>query len=1106
MWEAIRTVRSLRRRAPPLRKAPRIHPLPLSYAQQRLWFIQQLEPENTAYNEHLAYYLYGALDYVALARSLEEILRRHEVLRSRFASNNGQPFQTVASKMPLDLPLIDRRNIPEEALNEDIRSLIVDEVRRPFDLANDPALRSLLIRTGENSHVLVLVLHHITTDGWSMGILLRELAVLYEAFSTGKRPELPALPVQYADYAVWQRRFLRNEVLQTLLDYWKQRLHDAPGTLELPVDRQVSNAQASRGAQYNFEVSSSCNDRIKELSQREGVSLFAILLAVFKSVLQRYTGQTDILVGTPVADRDRVETRELIGFFVNTLVLRTCLSDDPTLLELISRIHREVASAYAHKDLPFERLIEELKPVRDSAHTTPLIRVMFDLQNFPHPHFNLPGLQAAPVEVDPGTTKFDLSLSMVNTAQGLKGTLRYSTDLFDEATIARLANSILTILERGVIDLETHISRLPLLNEDEHSKLVGGWNDNQTDYPANKTVHELFEDQTKKAPDATAVVFEAEQLSYAQLNRRANRIANRLRRFGVEPGTLVGVCMVRSLDMIVVLLGILKVGGAYVPLDPSYPKERLKFMLEDAAPLVLLTQQRLLDELPDYGAQVICLDCDQEITEDESEEDLPNGAGAESLAYVMYTSGSTGNPKGICVPHRAINRLVLNTDYINLGPQDKIAQASNSSFDAATFEIWGALLNGGQLIGFSQDVVLSPQEFAAKIRDCDITTLFLTTALFNQMAREAPWAFGSLRNLLFGGEAVEPRWVAHVLRNGPPQRLLHVYGPTENTTFTSFYPVHEVPENASTIPIGRPIANTRMYVLDQHAQIVPVGVPGELHIAGDGLAHGYLNLPELTAERFVPDPFSPRSRERMYRTGDLARVLPGGNIEFLGRIDQQVKIRGYRIEPSEIEAALSQHAAVRESAVVPQDDVLSGKRLVAYVVPKQDSKQVTIAGLRNYLNEKLPKYMLPSTFTILDELPLTPNGKVDRDALPSLDENQVGLEGEQAVPRTDVEQEIAAVWQEVLGVGKVGIHDNFFDLGGHSLLLARVQSKLNQVIGDLSMVELFEYPTISSLALRLTQKDQNLSSAGEPGRDRAEKQRDALSQQRKLAQQRRKRR
>jgi amino acid adenylation domain-containing protein len=805
-----------------------------------------------------------------------------------------------------------------------------------------------------------------------------------------------------------------------------------------------------------------------------------------------------LVVGSPIAGRTQVETEALIGIFINTLVLRTDLSGDPSFRELLSRVREMTLAAYVHQELPFEKLVELLKPEREPGYT-PLFQVIFNLENIPEKMVETSSLGLEELNLEHDVALFDLNLELVEQAGRLTCFFKYNLDLFEPATIERMAGHFQTLLAGIAANPERAISELPLLTDVEQYQLLATWNETLTDFPREKGIHQLFETQVERTPDAVAVVFGHKQLTYRQLNNRANQLAHYLRNYGVRSEMLVGICLERSIEMIVGLLGILKAGGAYVPLDPEYPQDRLAFMLEElnqTGSMVLLTQAQMAERVPEFGGRVIQLDADWEAIGRESQANPEHEDDAEKLAYVMYTSGSTGRPKGVCIPHRAISRLVFNTNYIKLEADDVVAQASNASFDAATFEIWGALLHGARLVGLSKDVLLSPHEFARQLQAHNISVLFLTTALFNQLAREAPGAFRPIRHLLFGGEAADPRWVKAVLQHDPPRRLLHVYGPTECTTFATWHLVEAVPEGATTIPIGRPISNTQIYLLDKHLRPVPIGIPGELYIGGDGLASGYLNRPELTQEKFIPNPIKINEELRIkndeaylneshssslalhssliYKTGDLARYLPNGDIEFLGRIDQQVKIRGFRIELEEIEVVLGQHPQILESVVVVREDSPGGpstslptdKRLVAYVVSNQAS--VSVNELRSFLKKKLPDYMIPSAFVMLKALPLTANGKVDRRALPAPDTARADLASPFAAPESFVEVILAGIWAELLGLERVGVHDNFFELGGHSLLAAQVLSRLQAIMQvDLPLRCLFESPTIRGLAEQL---------------------------------------
>ena len=909
---------------------------PTSFAQQRLWFLDQMVPGNPFYNIFANFPL--RLQNVApFERVFNEIVRRHESLRTTFDVDRDQPVQIVAPALEISVPVIDLRDLPPPALDAEVRKRAQEEARRPFDLSRGPLLRVTLLRRGEIDYTLLLTMHHIISDGWSIGVLFRELTTLYEAFATGKPSPLPELPIQYADFAVWQRDWLKGDVLDEQLAYWRRQLEDVP-VLHLPSDRPRPAFKTYRGARRVLTVPAELTQRLKALSQREGVTLFMTLLAAFQTLLHRYTGQGDIVVGSPIAGRNRAEIEELIGFFVNTLVLRTAVSGELTFRELLLRVRDTATAAYAHPDLPFEMLVESLQPERNLGRN-PLFQVIFQLMNAPLSRVT--ATSGAPpsnpaLEVFSGTAKFDLELSLIEAGPELTGFFEYSTDIFDESTIVRLAGHYRTLLEAIVMNPDERISGLPLLTDTERMETILMGMGRRTAYPRHRCVHHLFEEQTARTPDAVAIAEGGWQLTYRDLNRHANSLARRLQSLGVAPGVLVAVCMDRSAAMVGALLAILKAGGAYVPIDPDYPRARIEIMLADAGPRTVITERRWADRIPDSAPLVIHFNTGEERDEDDDRNPV-SAATAGDLAYVMYTSGSTGMPKGVCVPHFAINRLVCDSDYVTFEASDRVGHISNTSFDAATFEIWGPLLAGGTIVVIPKNIVLSPAELASEIRHCGVTTMFITSALFNQLASDERQMFATMRNLLVGGSALDPKWVREVLEHGRPERLLNGYGPTESTTFAAWYLIEDVPPGATAIPIGRPLANTELLVLDPHLAPAPVGVPGELYIGGDGLALGYLKRPSLTGEKFVRHPFSAEEGARLYRTGDLVRWRSDGNLEFLGRIDEQIKIRGFRVELGEIETVLTQHSAVQEVVLVGRPDAYGDKRIVAYIVPAVDS-------------------------------------------------------------------------------------------------------------------------------------------------------------------------
>ena len=1038
----------------------------LSFAQQRLWFLQQLEPESSAYNIPIAVRLRGRLDAGALGRTLDEIVRRHESLRTTFELVGGEPAQVAAAAAPVPLPVEDLRARPDR--EEEARRIAREEARRPFDLAAGPLLRARLLRLEDEEHVVLLTMHHIVSDAWSRGILIREAATLYDAYSNGRPSPLPELPLQYADYAEWQREWLTGETLGEQLSYWREHLAGA-ATLELPTDRPRPPVQSSRGAREFFGLSEELSEGVKALGRGEGVTTFMTLLAALKLVLHRHTRQEDVVVGTPIAGRGRSELEGLIGFFINTLALRTDLSGDPTFGELLGRVREVTLGAYAHQDVPFERLVEELQLERDLSRT-PLFQVVFTFQNTPAESFELPGIRISAEPQESETAKFDLTLVMEETPHGLYGSFEYNTDLFDAATVRRLISHFEVVLRAVVADPARRLSAVPLLAEEERRQLLHEWQPPAARFDSAACLHELFERQAERAPDAAALTFEGETLSYGELNRRADRLARRLRREGAGPETLVGVMLERSAGLVVALLGVLKAGAAYVPLDPSYPQDRLAFMLEDAGVSVVLTQSALLEQVPAGEARPVCLDEDWTETDDESAVEPARAASPDNVAYVIYTSGSTGKPKGVAVTHANVARLFSATQHwFDFNSEDVWTLFHSYAFDFSVWELWGALLHGGRLVVVPYWVSRNPSAFRALLAEERVTVLNQTPSAFRQLMREDEQAGEeselALRYVVFGGEALEMHslrpWFAR--RGDRRPRLVNMYGITETTVHVTYRPLaSEDAEGASVI--GQPIPDLEIYVLDSRMEPVPLGVAGELYVGGDGLARGYLNRPALTAERFVPHPFSERQGARLYKTGDLARRVNGGELEYVGRADQQVKIRGHRIELGEVEAVLAQHPNVREVVVVARsDEGAAEKYLVAYVVCRE-GRQATAGELRAHAHERLPEYMVPARFMTLERLPLTAHGKVDRRALPEAGGERPELEEVYEAPRTPVEEVLAAIWSEVLGVERVGAHDNFFELGGDSIRSVRILALAKEKGMDFSLQQLFRHQTVAELA------------------------------------------
>ncbi|MCC5645521.1 amino acid adenylation domain-containing protein [Nostoc sp. CHAB 5824] len=1047
---------------------------PTSFAQQRLWFLDQLAPGNPFYNVSTALRLTGSLNFTALKQTFNEIVRRHETLRTTFVMVQ-QPVQAIAPSLTIPLPLIDIRNFDQERETQ-VWRIATAEAQYPFNLTTGPLLRVKLLQLDEAEYVLLLNLHHIVADGWSIGVLIRELGVLYKALVEDKRclmsTLLPELPIQYADFAQWQREWLQAlgangcSPLQTQLGYWKKQL-DGISVLNLPSDRLRPAVPTYRGAKQFLELPHSLTQALEALSYQEDVTLFMILLAAFQTLLYRYTQQEDIAVGSPIANRNRSELEGLIGFFVNSLVLRTDISGNPTFRELLNRVREVTLGAYAHQDLPFEKLVEELHPERDlSRH--PLFQVVFSLQNTPIEALELPGLKLSLFDFDSKVAKLDLEFHLWRDSETLKGQVVYSTDLFDQSTITRMLGHFQILLESIVANPKQRLSDLALLTEGERQQLLIDWNDTKKSYPDNKCFHQLFEAQVEQTPDAIALVFGEQQLSYKELNICSNQLAHYLKKIGVEIETLVGICIERSLEMIIGLLGILKAGGAYLPLDSSYPQERLNFILENAQVSVLLTQKNLLHNFAKFPNKTISIDKNWAAITKYSRANPTSCVTLENLAYVIYTSGSTGQPKGVLIEHRGLSNLAaVQIEVFSLQPNNRILQFASLSFDASIFEIVMALATGATLYLAKKESLLPGKPLLQLLREKAITHITVPPAVLAVLPTKS---LPALQTIICAGESCSEDIVKSWWNS--ERRFFNAYGPTEATVWST---VAEIKSLSEKPPIGRPIANTEIYILDKHLQPVPIGILGELYIGGDGLARGYLNSHELTTKKFICNPFNDIKLARLYKTGDLARYRPNGNIKFFDRIDNQVKIRGFRIELSEIETVINQHTNVEKAVVITQGNLYDNKHLVAYIVTKSTHEQ-TIIELRQLLKEKLPEYMIPKVFVILDSLPLTANGKVDRYALKAVDTPSHSIDKTFIAPRTPTESTLAKIWAEVLNVESVGIHDNFFDLGGNSLLAVRLLDQINkQFERDLPLSNLFLNQTIESLAISLSSKTDSLA-------------------------------
>jgi aspartate racemase len=1038
--------------------------VPLSYNQQGLWVLSQLMPGTSLYHSPTAVRLTGALDVGALKQALDFIVARHDALRTTFTTVDGTPSQFVAKDLLLEMPFVDLITLAEADREAEAQRILQHEVRRPFDLSQGPLIRSILVRLHEREHLLLVTMHHIVTDGWSIGLFHEELSALYGAFSKGQPSPLRDLPIQYTDYSQWQRQWFSGELYESQLAFWKKQFETLPAVLELPSDHPRPNQQAYkafRGAHHTICLSPQLTQSLKQLCQKKGVTLFMALIAIYKTLLHRYTGEEDIVVGTPIAGRTMPETENVIGLFINTLALRSSLSGDPTFSEVLNRVKECALGAYAHQDLPFERLVKELQPERTLTHN-PLFQMMFVLQSEEIPPLELPGLVASHFRVDNVMANYDLTLDIVERDQQLVCLFESNADLFESETIERMMGHFQNLLEGIVANPEQRISELPLLSEAERRKLLVEWNDTRTDYPAHKCIQELFEQQVERTPDAVALICDHRQLSYRELNSQANRLAGYLRKHGVAADTRVAICLQRSPEMIVALLAILKAGGAYVPLDPEYPKTRLEFMLADARASALVTERALLNDLPAGAMETICVDDLLTELAFEGSDNPKVETTADNLAYVIYTSGSTGRPKGVAVMHRNVVRLVKNTNYASFSADEVFLQYAPVSFDASTFEIWGSLLNGARL-ALMPPGKASLRELGDALKRYDVTTLWLTAGLFHLMVDNHLEDLRGLRQLLAGGDVLSVPHVRKVFEELKGCRFINGYGPTENTTFTTCFPVNDLKRVNGSVPIGYPISNTSVYVLDRYLNPAPIGVPGELYIGGDGLAQGYLDRPELNAERFVRDSFSSQSNARLYKTGDLVRYRATGEIEFIGRIDNQVKVRGFRIELGEIEAALADHPSVREAVVVVRKDE-SDKHLVAYITARE-GRELKVDDVRDFLQQKLPDHMVPSLFVVLEKLPLNPMGKVDRRALPSTNGFVPKSARGFVAPSDELELKLTRIWEKVLNVRPVGVDDNFFDLGGHSLLAVRLFAQIEKSFGkNLPLATLFQAPTVKQLA------------------------------------------
>ncbi|HKV34448.1 MAG TPA: amino acid adenylation domain-containing protein [Pyrinomonadaceae bacterium] len=1033
-------------RAPQVDRIPRrpredVNLFPTSIDQERLWFIEQLQPGNAAYNIFSASRIKGRLDVAVMERVVNELIARHEVVRTTFTVVDDQPMQVIQPKLEVTLTPVDLQPVPLEQREQEALRLVTEDFSRPFDLEQGPLVRIGLLRLAEDDHVMHINMHHTVTDRWSGAIFEQETGLLYEAFANHRPSPLPELPIQYADYSLWQRGRAESEIYHRQAEYWTRKLTGVPFVLEVPTDFPRLAMQNFRGARVYTRYSRRLLDALRELSRREGVTMFTLALAAYKALLYRYTTQETILVGATFANRNRPELQGMVGYLLNLIVLSTDLSGNPTFRELLQRERATVLEGFANQDLPFGKLVQELRPTQDASRN-PIVQHSLIYLDFPElTVMETLGLSAKHLDIDNGASRFDMTLAMTETEQGYEVDIEFPTDLYRRERIERMTKHLENILESVVVDPTQRLSDLPLLSENEKRQLLIEWNDTAVPYPSERCVHELFEEQVEQRPDEVALLFEDERLTYRELNEQANRVANYLRAAGVENGELVGLFTSRSLRMVVALLGILKAGAAYVPLDERYPAKRLDFMLKDSGVRVLLTD-RDWEAIAECGAE-------------NPEQIFTN----QQRAYVIYTSGSTGQPKGVEVSHRAVvNLLNAVISKTSVKATDTMLSVSTLSFDIAVAEIFVPLIVGGRVVIASREVAGDGIELARLLARSGATVMQATPATW-RMLIDAGWQGDSALKVFSTGEALDRPLADQLLTRCA--ELWNLYGPTETTIFSG---VTRVTEDVGPVPIGTPIANTSFYVLDQFVNPVPIGIYGELCIGGAGVAHGYLNRPELTAEKFISDPFGGEPGARMYRTGDLVRYREDGSLEFGGRLDHQVKVRGFRIELGEVEAAMSRHESVRAVVVAAREVREGEQRLVAYVVGNQQQLP-TASEWRTFLIQRLPEYMIPSLFVRLEELPLLPNGKVNRAALPVPDASRPELRREFVAPENPTQARLVELYMNVLALEQVGIHDDFFELGGDSILATRLASRVRRVFEvEMPLRELFWQPTVFELA------------------------------------------
>jgi len=1038
-------------------------PAPLSFAQHRLWYLDQFNAHRSAYNVTKALRIEGSLDRKALQQAFDSLVMRHEILRTTYHHEGATPLQTVQEPRPVELRYFDWQGAGLAPSDEKVHRLLEDEARRPFDLASDLMIRAASVQLAAEEHVLLLTLHHIAADAWSLGIVFPELEEFYKAYSKGREPNPRPLPIQYADYAVWERERLAS-VLQEDLEYWKKKLAGAAAVLDLPTDRPLRAERAMRGAIAQRTLPESISVELKKIAGHEGATFFVVLLAAFETLMHRYCGQTDFCVGSPITGRTKEETEGLVGFFLNTLVFRGDFSGAPSFREVIRRVREVALEAFAHQEVPFDQLVETLHPQRSASHT-PLFQVMFVLQDAQTHKLNLTGKEARVFEVDLGAARFDLHLTAQDTGEGLGCCLEYDTDLFDAATAERMLGHLEMLLRGVLADPDRPVAAVPILTAAEKQQLMVDWNKTAGAYSP-LCVHELVRQSASRNPEAPAVTCEGDTLTYGELDRRSKLLAKRLRKIGVGRGTLIGLYVDRSLEAIVAMLGVLTAGAAYVPLDPAYPKERLAFMVEDGGVTVLLTQSHLKDELPAKVPNVVDLNqFDWGAAEEEIE--LPV-VSQQDLSYVLYTSGSTGKPKAVAIDHRAlVNLLESIRRETGFSERDRLLAVSSLSFDITELDIYMPLISGACLTLASREAATDGSRLAKLLVTSRSTFMQATPATWRLLV-EAGWQGKPDLKILSGGERL-PRALANQLLDRS-HGVWNAYGPTETTIYST---ITKVERGEDRLSVGRAIANTQLYVLNSHLQPNPIGVFGELYIGGDGLAREYLFRPELTAEKFIPNPFGPG---RLYKSGDVIRWRADGGLDFLRRLDDQVKLRGFRIELGEIEAVLARHPAVQASCALIREDSPGDPYIAAYYVA-ETGQAASNQELREFTRKQLPEFMVPSRFVALDRFPLTPNGKIDRRTLPAPAPDKLSIAAA-AQPHTPMQQLVAEVWGAALGVDGLGLNDNFFDLGGHSLLSVQVIRELRQRTGVLLTPRDMVFQSLGQLAGLYDERSQNGKRAG----------------------------